>query len=190
MLTLSSNHHSSQRGTSSVELILLLPLIVLSIMFLVGMGFALQNKQQAIVAARYAARYDSIHGSVPPPEQITKVVRTGPEQWRVSDSRQRSAGEADEDVINDVPGVINPAITSLLDLFGADGIISATASTKPVRGPLPGIINTRDAEGRYHLVSGTWTCEKGGSYIGKLFSFIKVIDLSHGFSCCDTYQER
>lgn len=190
MLKLLTNHYRDQRGTSSVELVLLLPLIALSIMFLVGMGFALQNKQQAIVAARYAARYDSIYGSVPSQENITKVVRTGPEQWRITDSSESSTGVVNRAASDDVPGVINSAVTSLLNLFGADGIITATARTTPNRGPLPGLINTRDAEARYHLVSGTWTCEKGGSYIGILFSSITFIDVRNGFSCCDTYKER
>jgi Flp pilus assembly pilin Flp len=182
--------HRDQWGTSSIELVLLLPLIALAMMFLVGMGFALQNKQQSIVVARYAARYDSIHGAVPSPDQITKAVRTGPEQWRVTSNGERSAGEVTRAIGDDVPGVINSAITSLLDAVGVDGVIVINASTRPVRGPLPGVVNSRDAEARYYLASGTWTCEKDGSYIGILFRSVPLVDLSGGLSCCETYKKR
>ena len=76
-----------ERGSSSLEMVLLLPFVVTTFMILVGLGYALATKQHALVAARYASTYDVAKGATPTPEQVGHAASVGTEAWNTTVER-------------------------------------------------------------------------------------------------------
>src|SRR2546423_14101376 len=72
-----------EEGTAVIELVLSLFWILFAVMFLIGMGHTLINKQQGLVAARFAAFYESGRGRGPAPQLAASAISSR-EGWSVT----------------------------------------------------------------------------------------------------------
>ena len=179
---------AGERGSSIVELVMILPLIVLVILLLVGLGHTMITKHHTIVAARFAATYKSVNGTNPSPQLVSKAVSQNADSFQVSVNTGTDGGSLSG---LGGGGFIDSAFNSVFSGFNGDSLITAATSTKPERGLIPRLTSVQDAQSRYYLVSGTWTCEEGGN----LFSFLSErlglgsLNLLTGkLSCCETYE--
>ncbi|MBO0860925.1 MAG: pilus assembly protein [Chloracidobacterium sp.] len=63
-----------ERGLSTVELTMALPLVIFAMLFLIGMGHALITKQHVLVGGEFAAQYQRVRKSVPPAASAGQAV--------------------------------------------------------------------------------------------------------------------
>jgi hypothetical protein len=181
----------TEHGLSSLELTLMLPLLVLLILFLIGMGHTIMAKQHALVAARYAASYYSVHDRQPSAGQVSQAVSAGTETWRLSAHTASAAGDV-QSSLGGISGMLASALGSFMGTAGSRGVISYTVSTTPERGILPRLFRLNDAEAKFSLASGTWVCRGSSSYLSAIIPVFSLpgMSLSGGLSCCRPYQEE
>ncbi len=189
--------HRCQRGTSTLELTLMMPAVVFVMLFLIGMGHALITRQHAVVAARFAATYHGINGRAPSAQLVSDAASNGSEAWRLSGRTANAGGEAFGGLgggIGGVAGVISSIFGSFVGSSGQGGRIGYTAFTTPNRGLLARLYQLGDATGQYQMISGTWHCKggDGGGYLSLILSKVPIPGLSSltGGSCCRPYQPR
>lgn len=178
-----------ERGTAAIELVLSLLWIVFAMLFFIGMGHLLMNKQHGLVAARFAAYYESGRERRPQAPQARAAVNSSG-VWSLTRGAVDDAGEArtgDGSVGADVLSAFN----SLLSFIGGDGELTYTARTTPTRGLLPQMWGGLRVSEHYTLAQDTWTCEKSGSYLDLLGGRIRLSSLiPFDLSCCETYPRR
>jgi len=171
-----NRHIASQRGASSLELVLFLPFIVLTFLVLVGIGYTLGTKQHALVAARYASTYRVAKGSDPSPASVAHAAfGGGGETW-----------QADIDV--DEP----PPFIPFMDAFASSGIASTTASSVPERGIIPKLYPAIPAaRAKFIITTTTSTCREigGSSYLTFILNQGGVGGIlgTDDEDCCDCY---
>jgi len=184
--------HRCERGTSAIELTLLMPAIVFVMLFLIGMGHTLITRQHAVAAARFSAAYHAAHGRAPSPQQVSRAAANGEEQWKLSGGAKNGGGDAYRGIGGGVAGIISSVFGSFIGSAGQGGKISYFASTTPNRGLLPRIHRIGDTTAQCHLVSGAWTCDRGSGYLSLILSKAPIPGVSFltGGSCCRPYESR
>ena len=75
---------TGERGFSTLELTMALPLVVFAMLFLIGMGHALITKQHAVVGGQFAAHHHRVREAGPNAAMVGKVVSGGGEAFRLS----------------------------------------------------------------------------------------------------------
>ncbi|HKX29435.1 MAG TPA: hypothetical protein VJ302_17220, partial [Blastocatellia bacterium] len=83
---------TGERGFSSLELTLTMPLIVFSILFLIGMGHVLITKQHAMVGAQFAANHHRVKEAGPSAAQVGQSVSAGTEVFRLDGGGDEEIG--------------------------------------------------------------------------------------------------
>ena len=82
---LEQNGLQDQRGSVTTEFVLVLPILALAMLLLMGLGYTLMTKQNAIVGARAAVFYRATLEHQPPPAEINarikNAVSPGREEW-------------------------------------------------------------------------------------------------------------
>lgn len=159
---------TDEHGTSSIELMLLLPLAVGSIAFMVWVGQIMLVRQRTIVAARFAVEHTIATGGQPTSSEIARAVTTPGKEWYLQTSTSSGTGQLTGD--------------------STEGLITAAASTTP---PQPPILNNqpfRLTRGTYATLNGTWTCDSQGDT--SVSSFIAVSFLPIPTTCCESYPSR
>jgi hypothetical protein len=183
-----ARRREGERGTAAIELALCLLWIVFAMMLLIGLGYTLLNKQQGLVAARFAAFYEAGTERAPGPRLATAAINSR-ESWGVTPGFDNSSDSAvSQSGLQGALGVIGGAFNSLMGALGGSSTLTYTARTTPTRGLLPRLHTWNVAE-HYTLANGTWTCDKvGGDYISATIGRLPfpLPDLS----CCKTYQRR
>jgi hypothetical protein len=180
-----------ERGTAVMEFVLVMPLAVIAILLLIGLGHTIMVKQQSLVAARYAAFYHRSREEAPSLGEVrSEVVRRIPTQqetWNVS-----GAGEsaADAGIKSGDLGPIAGAVDAVLNGLGGDGVISYTTGRIPRRGFLPSLHSFNNVGAHYALANRTWNCDERGDYFSLLSGQLGIpkINLPLTLSCCETYQ--
>ncbi|HKR22312.1 MAG TPA: TadE/TadG family type IV pilus assembly protein, partial [Pyrinomonadaceae bacterium] len=75
----------SERGSVTTEFVFATPLLVIAMLFLMGLGYTLMTKQNAIVGARAAVYYRATRDQTPPPANVTAMIKDavspGREEW-------------------------------------------------------------------------------------------------------------
>jgi hypothetical protein len=72
-----------ERGLSTVELTMALPLVLFAMLMLIGMGHALISKQHAVVGGQVAAHHQRVREAAPTAEAIGRGVTGGAETFRL-----------------------------------------------------------------------------------------------------------
>jgi len=172
-----------EAGTASLELALSLFFIIFAMVFLLGLGHTLINKQQSLVAARFAAFQHAGSGRAPAAATVGRAVAS-PETWSLSAgfTNDSNAGQAGG-------GLVGAGFSTLLGQLGRSGSVTYTASTTPTRGLLPRMATFR-ASSKYTLAVNPWSCAGGGSYLSILLSNVGLGGLPLDLSCCKTYTSR
>ncbi len=179
----------SERGSVTTEFVLVTPLLAVAMLFLMGLGYTLMTKQNAIVGARAAVYYRATREQVPPHSTVTAMVKDavspGREEWTLDFNE---SGMPDPQTGNS--GILQGLISSIYQAFNKD--IHYTAHGTASLGFLPRIMNLGRAKGVYSLPRETWTCEQtdGASYTSIVLGQMGLpppINTVLELSCCDTY---
>ena len=75
---------TAERGFSTLELTLAMPLVVFAILLLIGLGHALISKQHAVVGGQFAAHYQRVREAAPDAAAIGRAVSGGGESVELS----------------------------------------------------------------------------------------------------------
>ena len=59
----------------TTEFVFATPLLVIAMLFLMGLGYTLMTKQNAIVGARAAVYYRATREETPPPANVTAMIK-------------------------------------------------------------------------------------------------------------------
>ena len=164
-----------ERGSSSLEMVLLLPFVVTTFMILVGLGYALATKQHALVAARYASTYDVAKGATPTPEQVGHAASVGTEAWNTTVER-------------DEP----PAFIPFLSSFDSSGTATGVSGSTPERGIIPRLFPAiPPATAKFIIPTTTSTCRElgGSSYLTYILNQGGVGEIfgTDSEECCNCY---
>lgn len=205
-----SAFHCGEGGTSAIELLLSLPILVLVMLLLIGLGHTLMAKPRALVAARYVAQYGVAHGSPPPAAETARAVGERGERWNVS----LVGGGADEESVDGMERESRDAgdagvagmFGSFLNVLSGESRYVAAAGTRPRRGIVPRLMSVGEARGAFVVEHDTWSCDKNrGSYLtiltsrassslGSIPALGQVVNGIDGVArrlpCCDTYKSR
>ena len=183
------DHRHSERGSVTTEFVFATPLLVIAMLFLMGLGYTLMTKQNAIVGARAAVYYRAPRDQMPPPVNVTAMIKDavspGREEWSL-DFYEGSM----PDPQTGSSGILQGTVNRIYQGFNKD--IRYDAHGTASLGFLPRIMDLGRAKGAYSLPRETWTCEQtgGASYtsitlgaMGLPSPINSLLDLS----CCDTY---
>lgn len=193
----------SEQGSTTAEFVLCVPLFAAAMLFLIGLGYTLMTKQNAIVGARGAVFYRTSLNDDPNLEDLASLakVSTSPdrEEWQV-----RDLGDSFESD-SDLEGIEQPKRWGAFPLIQeiVDGLYQSLnhetgyqVSTTPTLGLLPRVLRFNRSvrsQSAYYLPRGTWTCSqtKGSSYVTIAMSPIPLPSFARRFfdpGCCETYE--
>lgn len=179
----------SERGSATVEFVLVVPLLALAMLFLMGLGYTMMTKQNAIVGARAAVYYQAPREETPQTDEVNALIKDAVsparEEWVLDFSEGRL-----EDPETGRVNIFQGAVSSIYQSFNKE--MRYTAHGTATLGFLPRIMELGQAQGRYSLPRRTWTCAQtgGGSYLSIALSGMGLPSEISGFlalSCCETY---
>lgn len=164
-----------ERGSSSLEMVMLLPFVAMVFMILVGLGYALGTKQHALVAARFASTYDVAKHVTPTPALVGHAASSGTETWVTSVTR-----------------VEPPAFIPFLSSFDSSGTATGVSGSTPARGIIPHLYpSIPAASARFMIPTTTSTCRElgGSSYLTYILNQGGVGEIFGTASddCCNCY---
>ncbi len=201
-----NQHRRDERGSTTAEFVLVAPLLAAAMLFLMGLGYTLMTKQNAIVGARGVVFYRLSLDNSPPVDALANIVEEtvspGREEWAVIDlgetpNSDPELGRVGPSAPGDGGGLLSAIGEVISSLYRKlDNEKGYQASTAPTLGLVPrvlkfdGALRARSAD---YLPEGTWTCHELGSssYVGVALDKIPLLPdwlkakLDPG--CCDTY---
>jgi len=181
--------HNSERGSVTVEFVLAVPLLAFAMLFLMGLGYTLMTKQNAIVGARAAVYYRAPRTQIPPATTVNTMIKDA-----VSPAREEWALDFSEgNITNPETGQVNilqSGVSRIYQSFNKE--IRYTANGTATLGLLPRIMELGQAQGTYALPRGTWTCAQtgGSSYLSITLNGIglpSVLSRLAALTPCETY---
>ncbi|HEY6802073.1 MAG TPA: TadE/TadG family type IV pilus assembly protein [Pyrinomonadaceae bacterium] len=186
---LSERQKRNQRGSVTTEFVLVVPLLALAMLLLLGLGYTMMTRQNAIVGARAAVFYQAPREQTVPVSSMNTIIKDavspGREEWHLefTDGNMDSPNSGQVDIISGV-------ISGIYQQFNKE--ISYKVSATPTLGFIPRIMDIRPAEWHYFLPRGTWTCAQmgGGSYTSVVLGGMGLPSPINGLfdlSCCETY---
>ena len=159
-------------------------------LFLMGLGYTLMTKQNAIVGARAAVYYQAPREELTSEAEMSAMIKDAVsldrEEWTLEfardDMQSPDTGKVD---------TLQAGVSRIYQLFNKE--IRYTARGTATLGFLPRIMDLGHAQGTYYLPQGTWTCAqtRGGSYTSIVLGRIGVpypINGWLGSSCCENYR--
>lgn len=178
-----------ERGLSSLEVTMILPLIALLMVMAIGIGEALIVRQHSVMAARYAATMHSLNQSAPSPAQVSAAASAGRETWMASPVIS-GASFNQSGLIGGLSVIVNSAISAFIDRAGRLGDITYRLGSQPSRGIFARYFTLKLAEGYHRLPSGTWTCLNGGGIMAGLTGQVKIpgMTIPGSLPCCRSYK--
>lgn len=180
---------NAERGSVTVEFVLAVPVLALAMLFLMGLGYTMMTKQNAIVGARAAVYYQAPREQLPEAEEVNALIKDAVsparEEWVLDFSEGKLEDPATERV-----NILQGAVDSIYQGFNKE--MRYTARGTATLGFLPRIMELGQAQGRYTLPRGTWTCAQtgGGSYLSIALNGMGLPSEISGWldlSCCETY---
>jgi Flp pilus assembly protein TadG len=192
----------NERGSTTTEFVLVVPILAFGMMFLMGLGYTLMAKQNAVVGARAAVFYRASLDEAPDLNALGGTVgdAVSPERedWDISDLGDAPADPDLHGVGNSNPvggeGLIEGAVSGIYQMLNHE--IQYQASTTPSLGIVPNALNfdgSVRARSIYSLPEGSWTCKQsgGGSYLGVAMSRVGAPGWARSLfdtGCCETYE--
>lgn len=182
-------NRQGERGSVTTEFVIVTPLLVLAMLFLLGLGYTVMTKQNAIVGARAAVYYRAPREQMPPPDAVTVTIKNAVSPGREEWSFEFNEGSMDKPQTGSM-SFFHGVVSSIYERFNKD--IRYTAHGTATLGFLPRIMNLGRAKGAYSLPRGTWTCAQtdGGSYLSitlRELGLPSPLNQLVGLSCCETY---
>ena len=180
---------NGERGSATIEFVLVVPLLAFAMLFLMGLGYTLMTKQNAIVGARAAVYYRAPREQVPAETTVNSLIKDA-----VSPAREEWVLDFSEgNIENPATGqasMLQRGVSGIYQSFNKE--IRYTANGTATLGFLPRIMELGRAQGTYALPRGSWTCAQtgGGSYLSITLSGMGLPGQISGLldlSCCETY---
>lgn len=178
-----------ERGSVTTEFVLVVPLLAFTMLFLLGLGYTLMTKQNAIVGARAAVYYRAPRTQTPDAATVNAMIKDAVsparEEW-VLDFREGNIEDPETGRVN----ILQSGVSRIYQSFNKE--IRYNARGTATLGILPRIMELGQAEGRYALPRGTWTCAQtgGGSYLSIALAGMGLPSPMNSWldlSCCKTY---
>ena len=187
---MNTRNDSNERGSVTVEFVLVVPLLALAMLFLMGLGYTLMTKQNAIVGARAAIYYRAPRSQTPPVTTINALIKDAVSPAREEWTLDFSEGNLENPETGQT-SILQSGVNSIYQSFNKE--IRYTANGTATLGFLPSIMELGQAQGRYALPRGTWTCEQtgGSSYLSITLGSVGLPSRLSSFldlSCCETYK--
>lgn len=185
------NTQTDQRGSVTVEFVMVVPLLAFAMLLLIGLGYTVMTKQNAMVGARAAVFYRVPRTQVPQPAtvnaMIAEAVSPGREQWAV-DFHEGNMENPDTGFF----AIIGNVVGGIYQSFNKEFQYTARGSAS--LGILPRIMDLGEAQATYTLPRGTWTCRQtgGASYTSMLLNQIGLPSPINGWlelTRCESYNE-
>jgi hypothetical protein len=176
-------------GSVTTEFVMVVPLLAFAMLLLLGLGYTLMTKQNAVVGARAAVFYRARLENDPPPYAVNSMIKNavspGREDWTLE------FNQANMDNPETGPaGVFESAIGGIYQSLNKE--IRYKASGTATLGFIPRVMRLGRAESVYYLPHRTWTCaQSGGSYASVALRGIGLPDPLPGWldtSCCESYE--
>jgi len=164
--------HRRQTGTSIVEFVLVLPIVVAAIIFLLGFGKALLVREHGLVAARYAAFAVMYSGGTPDDSSVSKAVSSQGGHWTVAASPKSDLAELFGHQADFGSGLVSQVFRSVLNKIAGTGLIDARANFSSA--DLITFSGNREANSKFTLPVGTWTSDDCGFFLPILLDKVKL----------------
>lgn len=180
---------TGQEGSVTTEFVMVLPLLAVAMLFLIGLGYTIMTKQNAVVGARAAVFYRASLEEAPTDADLTAMIKDAVSPEREEWTLEEPPGSVESPDLG-VTGVIQGAVSALFGNLNKE--IRYTVSGTATLGFLPRIMDLGRARSSYYLPHRTWTCKQwGGSYTRIVMSGVGVpspVDRMFDLSCCESYQ--
>jgi hypothetical protein len=181
---------NSERGSVTTEFVLVVPLLVAAMLFLMGLGYTLMTKQNAIVGARAAVYYTASRRQTPAAMTINALIKDAVSPAREEWVLDFSEGNLENPQTGQV-SILQSGVNSIYQSFNKE--IRYTAKGTATLGFLPSVMELGQAHGSYALPRDTWTCAQtgGGSYLSIMLGEMRLparISSLADLSCCKTYK--
>ena len=184
-------HNHAQRGSVTTEFVLVVPLLAFAMLFLIGLGYTVMTKQNAVVGARAAVFFRVPRTQVPQSATVNEIigaaVSPGREEWALDfhEGPMENPGSGFLDIIGSVVGGIYQSFNKEFQY---------TARGSASLGILPRVMNLGEAQANYSLPRGTWTCRQtgGASYTSMLLGRFGLPSPINGWlelTRCESYKE-
>lgn len=186
---MSTQVQNLERGSVTVEFVLVVPLLTFAMLFLMGLGYTMMTKQNAIVGARAAIYYRAPREQPPEADEVNALIKDAVSPAREEWALDFSEGRLEDPATGSV-NILQGAVDSIYQGFNKE--MRYTANGTASLGFLPRIMELGHAQGKYSLPRGTWTCAQtgGGSYLSITLSRMGLPSEISGWldlSCCETY---
>jgi hypothetical protein len=182
-------YQHQQRGLSSLEVAMVMPLIVLFTVMAIGIGETLIVRQHSVIAARYAATRHSLDNDSPADGQVSTAVSDGREKWSLTPDT-KSAAHILAAMTGGIPSGIGSALLLFINHAGRRGEISYEARSLPIRGIFARLFTLNEATGKHRIPTGTWNCRQGGGILSAIGEKVKVpgLKIPSELPCCRSYE--
>src|ERR1043166_2435465 len=183
-----SAQRDSERGSVTTEFVLVIPLLAVAMLFLMGLGYTLMTKQNAIVGARAAVYYRAPRSETPPVTTVNPLIKDAVsptrEEWTL-DFSEGSLANPDTG-----QSILQSGVNSIYQSFNKE--IRYTANGTATLGFLPRIMELGQAQSTYALPRGTWTCAQtgGSSYLSITLNSMglpSILSRLSALTPCETY---
>ncbi len=180
-----------ERGLSSLEVAMIMPLIVLFTVMAIGIGETLIVRQHSVIAARYAATRHSLDNDSPENSQVSMAVSAGREKWSLIPDTN-NATHILTAMIGGMPSGIGSALLLFINHAGRRGEISYEVRSLPIRGIFARLFTLNEATGKYRIPTGTWNCRQGGGILSAIGEKVRVpgLNIPSTLPCCRSYEPR
>ena len=173
----------------TVEFVLVVPLLAFAMLFLMGLGYTMMTKQNAIVGARAAVYYRAPRTQTPPATTVNSLIKDAVsparEEW-VLDFNEGNISNPETGQVN----ILQSGVSRIYQSFNKE--IRYTANGTATLGFLPRIMELGQAQSTYALPHGTWTCTQtgGSSYLSITLNSMglpSILSRLPALTPCETY---
>src|SRR5215212_7796986 len=180
---------NDERGSVTDEFVLVVPLLAFAMLFLMGLGYTLMTKQNAIVGARAAVYYRAPRTQPPSATTVNTLIKDAVSPAREEWVLDFSEGNIQDPATGQV-NILQSGVGRIYQSFNKE--IRYTSNGTATLGLLPRIMELGRAQGTYALPRGAWTCAETGSssYLSITLNGIglpSVLSRLAALTPCETY---
>jgi hypothetical protein len=155
-----TQNRNGEQGSVTIEFVLVVPLLAFAMLFLMGLGYTMMTKQNAIVGARAAVYYRAPRVQTPPVTTVNSLIKDAVSPAREEWVLDFSEGNIENPATGQV-NILQSGVSRIYQSFNKE--IRYTANGTATLGMLPRVMELGQAQGTYALPRGAWTCAQTGS---------------------------
>jgi hypothetical protein len=166
----------SQRGTTVLEVLLLLPLLALGFMGALGVTDVLMRRHESLIAARYGAILNRTIQVEVQADEISGATNRQHKDWTF----ERTSAGANQGLIGELLTGTEQLLEQMMGAVGSStnrGEIDEEARQGLLGSPGQRIFCFASAKGRYILPGDTWASDDHGLFFGLLKKNLGAVGL-------------